>query len=196
MIFKCRLFVAIFFSPFLVISLSYGCTVRRVAVEDIPQLINLYKAVAAIDGGIARSLDEINQAYVSEIVSKSITTGLMVVAINDDGVICGAVSKYRLEPKSLSHCLGGGTTLVHPSMQGKSVGAKLWESFIKIVQDEMSDISRIELFVRESNSAGIRLYSKVGFSVEGKLSRRIVSTTGVLEADLIMGWLNPNFKQT
>jgi hypothetical protein len=37
------------------------------------------------------------------------------------------------------------------------------------------------------------VYTRLGFVEEGRLKNRIVSKTGVLEDDLIMGWLNPAF---
>lgn len=182
-------------SSFSVYAMTHDFVIREVMQNDVSALVQLYKTVASISGGIARSADEITEDYISDLVSKATMHGLMLVAQANE-VLIGAVSKYRLEPEALSHCFGGGTTLVHPSWGGRGVGTSLWTNFLDTVgsNGRFSDIARVELFVRSSNEAGIKLYKKVGFEEEGRLKRRIVSKKGELEDDIIMGWLNPGCK--
>ncbi len=172
---------------------SDSFSVRYVEMADIPSLISLYRDVAGIPGGIARTPEEITEVYVTDLVSNAMAAGLMLVAVTEDGMIVGAVSKYRPGPVSLKHTLSAGTTLTHSSMHGKGVGTALWVSFTETVRSEMPDVMRVELFVRASNGPAIGLYKKVGFIEEGRLKNRIVSVTGELEDDLVMAWFNPSF---
>ena len=167
--------------------------VRSVTKGDISALRELYLATAGIEGGLARRPEEITEEYITDLVDKSISSGLMLIATSADGMIIGAVSKFRPGPLSLNHTLSGGTTVTHPAWFGKGVATALWTSFLSKIVREYADIARIELFVRASNDGAIKVYTRVGFVEEGRLKNRIVSKTGVLEDDLIMGWLNPAF---
>jgi putative acetyltransferase len=51
----------------------------------------------------------------------------------------------------------------------------------------------VELWVRESNIRGQRLYESLGFKTEGRMEKRIRNADGSYEADIPMGWLNPKF---
>lgn len=51
----------------------------------------------------------------------------------------------------------------------------------------------MELQARASNERGFRLYQASGFVLESRLERRIRSTHGNLEADVMMAWFNPGF---
>jgi ribosomal protein S18 acetylase RimI-like enzyme len=50
------------------------------------------------------------------------------------------------------------------------------------------------LIARESNQKAIDLYQSMGFLIEGRLEMRIKSLDGHYEADIPMGWQNPNFE--
>ncbi len=173
--------------------------VRAVVKEDVAGLLELYRATAGIDGGLARRPEEITEEYVAELVDKSLTSGLMLVACTDDMII-GAVSKFCAGPDSLRHTLRDGTTLTHPTWFRKGVATALWTTFLRKIEDECfddvayADVARVELFVRASNLGAIKVYTSVGFVEEGRLKNRIVSKTGALEDDLIMGWINPVWK--
>lgn len=173
---------------------SINWVIRPVVYEDIPALVDLYKAAAACKGGLSRSVEEISVKYIAEIVEKSKNFGLMLVA-EELGTkeLLGAVSKYRSEQAALAHTLSNGSTLVHPRVHGRGLGTELWVNFIQAVSQQ-HDIARIELFVRSSNDAALHLYEKVGFVIEGRLKNRILNAQGELEDDLIMAWMNPSFQ--
>jgi putative acetyltransferase len=52
----------------------------------------------------------------------------------------------------------------------------------------------VELIARESNLKAIELYQSLGFLIEGRLEMRIKTTDNHYEADIPMGWQNPNYE--
>jgi ribosomal protein S18 acetylase RimI-like enzyme len=75
------------------------------------------------------------------------------------------------------------------------IGKKLFGALLEIVSNERPDILRIELIVRESNLKAIGFYQSLGFTIEGRLEKRIRGITGLLEADIPMAWFNASFKK-
>lgn len=71
----------------------------------------------------------------------------------------------------------------HPDYRRRGYGKAIVEALIKYAK--MNGLDSISLEVRESNSAAIELYTKLGFKVEGK--RRDFYTRPT-EAALIMIW--------
>ena len=62
-------------------------------------------------------------------------------------------------------------------------------SVMKIIQNEMPEIKRVELIARESNNKAIVFYKSLGFKVEGCLRNRIDGVSHKLENDIPMGWI-------
>lgn len=166
--------------------------IRKGTVHDKENLQMLYKTVAAVPGGLARTADEITDVYINKIVFNALNTGIIFVA-DHQGNIIGSILKYALEPKVFSHVLGEGSILVHPDFQGKGIGTNLISTFLSYIENNRPDIYRIELIARESNQA-IKLYEKLGFKKEGRFEGRIKGVSGKLEADIPMAWFNKNFK--
>jgi putative acetyltransferase len=57
---------------------------------------------------------------------------------------------------------------VHDGWQGKGVGTALMEAVINLT-DKWLNLSRLELSVYIDNEAGVHLYQKYGFEIEGTL---------------------------
>ena len=104
------------------------------------------------------------------------------------------VLSFRLSPKIFNHILGDLTIVVHPNFQGQGIGKLIFSKLIEIIR-ERKDILRVELQCRETNNKGIELYKKVGFEIEARLRYRTLTDDNI-EDDLLMVWLNPNFKNT
>ena len=107
--------------------------------EDCPAITKLYREVAAIEGGLARTADEISDEYVNNFVSKSIKSGIIVVARKDEKII-GEIHAYALEPKVFAHLLGELTISVHPNFQGFGVGKAIFTEFMRQVKETRPDI--------------------------------------------------------
>jgi len=155
--------------------------------EDVDAIHSLYREVAAIEGGLARTADEISREYVTNFVSKAIESGITVVAQNDEKII-GEIHAYALGPKVFAHVLGELTIAVHPEFQGAGVGKALFTELMRQVSENRADITRVELIARESNRKAIEFYKKLGFEIEGRMTNRIKSVGGGFEADIPMAW--------
>lgn len=167
--------------------------VRKGTPADFQELKALYKRVASIPGGLARTADEITDEYITKILNNSTNNGIIYVS-EYNGHLIGSVIKYKLEPKVFSHILSEGSILVDPKFQGIGVGSTIFNALLNDVKNNHPEILRVELIARESNPA-IKLYERLGFKKEGRFESRIIGVDGTLEADIPMAWFNPNFKQ-
>ncbi|MEK7832841.1 MAG: N-acetyltransferase [Acidobacteriota bacterium] len=157
--------------------------------EDATAIVELYRAVAAIEGGLARTAAEVSDEYVAHFLSKSIETGIVqVVRETADGQIVGEIHSYALGPRVFAHVLGELTIAVHPAKQSLGIGKMLFTELLRLVQQERADIQRVELIARESNRKAIEFYQKLGFKIEGRMENRIRSSGGGFEADIPMAW--------
>lgn len=94
--------------------------------------MSLYRRIAVVPGGLARSEDEITDSYIDVLLSNGINRGLVVV-VENNGVTIGSIIKYRLEPKVFSHVLSEGSILVHPDFQGRKIGSNMILAFLREV---------------------------------------------------------------
>lgn len=169
---------------------------RTATLEDLSALLKLYKAVANLEGGIARLEHEITEAYIKNFLSKSLDSGLIIVAEHPDNPneLVSEIHAYRLGIQVFNHVLSELTVVVHPDFQGKKIGRTIFTIFLEEVARNYPQIGRVELITRESNERAINFYQSLGFRIEGRLEMRIKTTTGLYEADIPMGWQNPNFE--
>ncbi|MBD0255674.1 MAG: GNAT family N-acetyltransferase [Cytophagales bacterium] len=174
---------------------SPGFTARFAHSLDEKSIIQLYQAVAAQGGGIAREADEVTAGYVAGNLEKATANGICLVVDHPDqpGAVIAEVHCYKLIPRVFSHVLSELTAVVHPDFQGRGLGKLLFTALLAHVEAHRLDILRVELIARESNGKAIALYEKLGFVTEGRLAQRINGKTGVLEADIPMAWFNKNF---
>lgn len=159
---------------------------------DVNGITVLYRAVAAIEGGLARTADEITTDYVRHFTEQAQHTGIQLLArdviTNEIG---GEIHAFALGPRVFAHVLGELTIAVHPSQQGRGLGKALFTALLDRVTRERPDILRVELIARESNQKAIAFYQQLGFHIEGRLVGRIRSVGGGYEADIPMAWQRP-----
>ncbi|MBW8882682.1 MAG: GNAT family N-acetyltransferase, partial [Asticcacaulis sp.] len=139
--------------------------IRRTTRADAGGMLELYRA-AGEAGGLARRRHEVAPRHMAYYLDNSLNGGLGLVAV-EGGRIVGELHGWPFEPEQFAHVLSDVTIAVHPDMQGRGVGRKLFEVFIAEVRATMPSIRRIELACRESNERAIRLYQSLGFVVEG-----------------------------
>ncbi len=157
--------------------------------EDKTEVVALYRAVATIEGGLARTEEEISEEYVEHFLRKSLESGLSLVGRQEGtGKIIGEIHSYAIGPRVFAHVLGDLTIAVHPDHQGFGIGKALFTELLKHVKDGRPDILRVELIARESNGKAIEFYQKLGFQIEGRLANRIRSVGGGYESDIPMAW--------
>lgn len=165
--------------------------IRKAVFSDKDQLMALYKRTTAVPGRLARTPAEITDEYVTELLSLGINRGVMLV-VESDGQLIGAMTKYRVEPRAFAHVLTSGNILVDTAFQGKGIGMQLITTFLREIELHHTDVLRVEILARESNPA-IKLYKQLGFVEEGRFEKRVRAKDGGLEADIQLVWMNPQF---
>jgi len=169
---------------------------RIADIDDLHSLVTLYKAVARTEDGIARLESEITEDYVKDFLLNSMATGLIIVGENPDNEseLISSVHAFKKRVRVFDHVLGDLTLVVHPQFQGKKIGRTIFTIFLEEIGRNRPDVGKVELIARESNTKAIALYQSLGFLVEGRLEMRIKTTQGAYEADIPMGWRNPNYE--
>ena len=166
--------------------------IRTATAADAVAILELYRRVAAIPGGLARLAGEIDLEYVNNFVFRSLANGLGLVAEDTDSRLIGEIHTYSPGFYCFSHVLTELTIAIDPTSQGNGIGRQLFESLLGRVIDERPDIIRVELVARESNKKALRFYKSLGFVPEGRLAGRIRSLDGSLECDIPMAWHRPS----
>ncbi len=169
---------------------------RIADIDDLRSLITLYKTVARIEDGIARLEHEVTEDYVKDFLLASLSSGLIIVgeSPDDETQLIASVHAYKKGIKVFEHVLGDLTLVVHPQFQGKKIGRTIFTIFLEEIGRNRPDVGKIELIARESNTKAIALYQSLGFLVEGRMEMRIKNTHDAYEADIPMGWRNPNYE--
>lgn len=164
--------------------------IRNAAPADAGAILALYKDVARVPDGIARTPEEVTAQYVDGFMARAGADGIELVA-ELDGRIVGEIHAARIGIASLAHLLTDLTIAVAPSAQGQGVGRALFQGMLDQVLQHMPHITRVELFARESNVRARALYASLGFVEEGRLRARVNNARGEAETDTVMGWLRP-----
>lgn len=163
--------------------------IRQSVISDFSEIKTLYQTVAKTIGGIARTEEEITDAYVKRNIENALAKGIsFVVEDTEASILIGEIHCYKLEPKVFNHVLSELTIVVHPNYQGKGIGKMLFTELFNLIKTKKPEIIRIELIARESNKKAISFYESIGFKKEGRLEKRISNTDGTFEADIPMAW--------
>lgn len=167
-------------------------TLRSATLADAEAILELYRAVAALPGGLAREQDEITIDFVRHFLRHALGDGVCLLAESPEQGVMGEVHAYSRGIRAFAHVLGDLTVAVHPQAQGRGIGRALFERLKREVEARFPHVVRIELVARESNAHAIRLYEALGFRREGRFEARVRSVNGGLEADIPMAWIRPS----
>ena len=170
--------------------------IRTALPEDGMKIKTLYQDVVKAGGALARREEEITDHYVTEFIQHSLENGLIIVVQHPDDPeqLIGEVHGYKMGIKSFGHVLSNLTIAIHPQFQGKKVGRTLLTIFLEEIGRNRTDIGKVELMTGEYNTVAIQLYQSLGFKIEGRMEMRFKTKQGLFEADIPMGWQNPNFE--
>jgi putative acetyltransferase len=80
-------------------------------------------------------------------------------------MVAGVIALQRSENPRSAHAAALGM-MVAPAYWGQGIGTALMEAILDVA-DNWLDLKRVELDVNTDNPAGVRLYQKTGFAVEG-----------------------------
>ena len=164
--------------------------IRAATPDDFSQLLALYRDVATVPDALARTPDEVTDAYVGGFMHKARADGIELV-YEEEGQLLGEIHASRVGIASLAHLLTDLTIAVAPRAQGRGVGRALFQGLLDEVMRSMPHITRVELYARDSNVRARTLYASLGFVEEGRLRARVNNARGEPETDTVMGWLRP-----
>jgi ribosomal protein S18 acetylase RimI-like enzyme len=160
--------------------------IRDGHLGDFEALLNLYREVAAVPGGLLRREAEITPDYIRYILENSLARGISVVAVGEDRNVLGELHGWVPNIRQLFHVIGDLTIAVSPRAQGQGVGRLLFEAFLARVREKFAGVERVELFCRSDNARAVALYTSLGFMEEGRLKGRVKDERGMIADDLIM----------
>lgn len=162
--------------------------VRATSPDDAASVLELYRAAAAGQGGLARRPDEMDLGYVEGFLAKARAGGVSLGAWSG-GRLCGEIHAARIGPDQFAHVLSDLTVAVDPAWQGRGVGRALFQALFAEARTLIPKVTRVELMAREGNAGAIRLYEALGFVIEGRFAGRVRLPDGTVEADIAMGLL-------
>ena len=170
--------------------------IRNAVAEDLGQIKELYTQVTGNGTALARAKEEITTEYIENFLTRSIGSGLILVAEHPEkpGELIAEIHACNPGPAVFRHVYSDLTVVVHPSFQRKKIGRTIFMIFLEEIGLNRPHIGRVELITRESNLRGIKFYQSLGFVIEGRFEMRIKTPDGNYEADIPMAWQNPNFE--
>ena len=156
--------------------------IRAIDPEDAAALTALVALPGFRHGTLRLPYPRVEQAR-ARIAALS-PTDHMLVAMAEANLV-GAAGLHRLAGRQ-SHVgeIGIG---VHDAWVGKRVGSRLMAALIELA-DNWLGLRRLQLTVNVDNEAGIALYRRCGFQVEGRM-RQDVLRAGRYVDSLVMGRL-------
>lgn len=159
---------------------------RALDLADTDAVIALYKAVTALPGsGLARQSDEITREYVAGFLARALDGGVALGAFTSEALV-GEVHATRIGPRQFAHVLTDLTIAVHPDVQGRGIGSRLFYALFASAAKLVPRATRIELVARSGNTTALRLYAELGFSAEGRFQSRVRLPGGQIEDDIPM----------
>ena len=137
------------------------------SLADADAVVTLYRAVVAVpDSGLARRVDEISREYVAGFLARALIGGVALGAFAGVALV-GEIHATRIGPRQFAHVLTDLTIAVHPDVQGRGFGSRLFAALFENAAQFVPRTTRIELVARSGNTAALRLYERLGFKAEG-----------------------------
>ena len=162
---------------------------RALSLADADALVALYRAVTAVPAsGLARQRDEISREHVESFLARALHGGVSLGTFAGDRLM-GEIHATRIGPRQFSDVLTELTIAVHPDIQGRGVGSRLFGALFESAVKLVPPATRIELVARSGNIAALRLYERLGFKAEGCFPGRVRLPDGRIEDDIPMARL-------
>jgi putative acetyltransferase len=96
---------------------------------------------------------------------ETVVPGLYRYVAEVDGRVVGNATLHQSQNPRARHVADLGMA-VHPDYWGLGIGSRLLEALMQLA-DNWLNLTRVELEVNVDNPAGVRLYHKFGFEIEG-----------------------------
>lgn len=159
--------------------------IRPATPADAHALWEAESATAGVPGQLVSRPEEISVAALDSRIRTVAQTGCFVVA-EDDNRLLGHAVLESMSLIAIQHVYRL-TVVVHPGETGRGVGTALLK-YVQRWATSQPGLYKIELLVRATNTAAIRLYASAGFQQEGVLRQRIRMPGGEFIDDLAMAW--------
>jgi len=166
---------------------------RTATPEDAPGLLALASTMSALLSVVP---DDLQAATIEMKFASALQNGLVIVAQHpsDEEAIVGFVMAHRAGDISRKHVYTGTVLLVHPDFQQKKMGRTLLTIFLEEIGRSKLEVGKVEIVIKESNRVALQLFQSMGFLIEGRWEMRVKNADGSYEAEIPMGWTNPNFE--
>lgn len=161
-------------------------TVRKARVSDASVLCAAERDIARVPGHLVSRPDELSEEGFARKIAELAAAGSYLVAERDGAVIGHALLDFAGPQAALAH-VRTLTIVVHPPYTGQGVGAALMGALLDWAR-AYPEVERVELRVRATNAAAIRLYKKCGFTEESRFRRRLRLADGTYLDDIGMTW--------
>jgi ribosomal protein S18 acetylase RimI-like enzyme len=110
--------------------------IRKAKLEDERGILQLYNAVADHEPGLARKDYEVDDNVVHGLLTKSMETGLVLVAVdNDSNEIIGELHTGKPLIKVDDQVFSDLTIAVDPKYQGQNVGKAIFITFMEMMKN-------------------------------------------------------------
>ncbi len=169
--------------------------IRKARIEDKEQMLALYKKVSLVPDGIIRNFDEVNESYILQFLTASISKGLILVGIMENKII-GEIHAITPNIYAFQHIMTDLTIVIDQDMQGQGIGKRIFKQFLNIIQTDFTNILRVELFTREHNERNVKFYENIGFINEGRQQNKIYLSKNSFHTPIHMAWFNPNYDRS
>jgi putative acetyltransferase len=138
-------------------------SVRHAEPNDAEAIHRILSGPRATSGTLQLPLQSV------EVVRRrflEIPEGLYHLVACAEGEVVGHLCLETLPNRPRRRHVGSLGMAVREDLQGRGVGTALMEAALDLA-DNWLGLTRVELFVYVDNTAGVTLYKKVGFEVEG-----------------------------
>lgn len=160
--------------------------IRPARVEDAAVLCVAERETACVPGHLVSLPQELDEGAFARKIADLADAGSYLVA-ERGGAIVGHALLDRAGPQAALAHVRTLTIVVHPDRTGQGIGTALMNALHDWVCAH-PHVERVELRVRETNAAAIRLYKKCGFTEESRFRRRLRLADGTYLDDIGMTW--------
>jgi len=164
-------------------------TIRRARVADALALCAAERETARVPGRLVSQPHELHEEAFAQKIAALEHDGIYLVAEHDGAVVGHALLEPAGSLAALAH-VRTLTIVVHPPHTGRGIGTALTHALLDWVRMHPA-VRRVELRVRATNAAAIRLYERCGFTEESRFRGRLRLPDGTLLDDIGMTWFPP-----
>jgi len=161
-------------------------TIRTARVDDAAILCAAEQETARVPGRLVSLPRELDVAAFARKIAELSAAGSYLVAERGGTIVGHALLEPAGPQAALAH-VRTTTIVVHPPYTGQGIGTALMRALLDWARAN-SQVERVELRVRATNTIAIHLYKKCGFAEESRFRNRIRFPDGSCIDDIGMTW--------